>query len=368
MRGVPMAKILFVAQNFQIGGVQKALTNMLKVMDPANDIHLFVFGDGPLLNEVPDNVTVTHGNRVLRLMATPFRTVIQRKNPLDVLIRSALYVAVRIIGSHALYRMVMSRQRIKEHFDIAISYFTDVPGMYFNQGTNQFVIDYTNAPLKATWIHNDPIDGEFDVTYCQTICEKFDHVVCVSKAVRDKMALILPAYEEKFCVYHNQFPEDEIREKAQAYNCNYGQGFHIVTVGRVDNLQKRTDEIVRLCLRLKENGIREFCWHIVGDGPDLQKDKALAEDLGVNNLVVFEGAQNNPYPHILAANIFALYSAFEGFPMVIGEAQALGKYILTTNYAAAHEQIAPHQGYIADSDEEFFNKLKEIILLSRGEQ
>ena len=48
--------------------------------------------------------------------------------------------------------------------------------------------------------------------------------------------------------------------------------------------------------------------------------------------------------------------------MVIGEAQALNTFILTTNYAAAKEQIAPEQGIIAENDEEFYQELKRLIL------
>lgn len=46
-----MKKILFVAQNLQIGGVQRALVNMLDFMSPGDDVRLFVFGNGPLAVE-----------------------------------------------------------------------------------------------------------------------------------------------------------------------------------------------------------------------------------------------------------------------------------------------------------------------------
>jgi hypothetical protein len=48
--------------------------------------------------------------------------------------------------------------------------------------------------------------------------------------------------------------------------------------------------------------------------------------------------------------------------MVIGEAQALDTFVLTTNYAAAKEQILPEQGIIAESDEQFYQELKRLIL------
>ena len=78
--------------------------------------------------------------------------------------------------------------------------------------------------------------------------------------------------------------------------------------------------------------------------------------------ICFEGEKTNPFPYIKHADLFALYSAYEGFPMVIGEAQALDTFILTTNYAAAKEQITPEQGIIAEDDEQFYQELKRLIL------
>ena len=100
----------------------------------------------------------------------------------------------------------------------------------------------------------------------------------------------------------------------------------------------------------------------MGNGPDLPGNQQLARDLGVTELVCFEGEKTNPFPYISHADLFALYSAYEGFPMVIGEAQVLDTFILTTNYAAAREQITPEQGIIAESDEEFYQELKRLIL------
>ena len=122
------------------------------------------------------------------------------------------------------------------------------------------------------------------------------------------------------------------------------------------------DGIIRVCARLQSEGISDFQWHIVGNGPDLPGNQQLARDLGVADLVCFEGEQINPFPYIRHAHLFALYSAYEGFPMVIGEAQALGTFILTTNYAAAKEQISPEQGIIAQTDEDFYQELKRLIL------
>lgn len=356
-----MKKILFAAQNLQIGGVQKALINHLKTMPVGDDVCLFTFGDGPLIDEIPSFVRVIRGRRLLRLIATPMQVVLKKKNMVDLVVRILLTLLVRVIGSERMYLWLL-KGYCTDHYDTAISYFTDVPGNYFNQGTNLFVSEYVQAGEKLAWIHNDPIDGKFDRNHCENIYRGFDRLICVSHAVMERFSEFMPQYADKLAVYHNRFPVEEIQKMA-AEAIPYHTGcFHVVTVARIDNLQKRIDGIVKLCARLREDSVNGFSWHIVGGGPDLFGNQQLARELGVSDLVCFEGEKVNPFPYIKHADLFALYSAYEGFPMVIGEAQALDTFILTTNYAAAKEQITPEQGIIAEDDEEFYQELKRLIL------
>ena len=359
-------RILFVAQNMDVGGIQTSLVNLLKYIDmhylDEYEISLFSFGKGALLNKIPESVSVIAGNRLLQLSAEPFFSVLKRKHPVDILLRILLMLYVRLRGSEHFYRKQFQKHIPSTEYDIAISYFNDVPHNYFNQGTNLFVSEYVRSKEKLAWIHPDPIRAKFDVEFCRRIYRNFDRIVCVSRAVERNFHKLLPEYADKTEVIYNVFPVEEIQLLAQEKERYSKKTYHIVTVGRVDNSTKRMDGIVRMCARLKSEGITQFQWHIVGNGPDLLGNQQLANELRVAELVCFEGEQINPFPYIKNADLFALYSAYEGFPMVIGEAQALKTFILTTNYAAAKEQIAPGQGIIAENDEEFYQELKRLIL------
>ncbi|MCU4308168.1 glycosyltransferase family 4 protein [Acinetobacter radioresistens] len=63
---------------------------------------------------------------------------------------------------------------------------------------------------------------------------------------------------------------------------------------------------------------------LVGDGPEMIKLKHLAQDLGILDSVSFVGRQNNVEIYYKKASIFCLSSRFEGFPMVLVEAQCFG--------------------------------------------
>ena len=278
-------RILFVAQNMDVGGIQTSLVNLLKYVDTHHsddyEISLFSFGKGALLNQIPNSVPVTLGNRFLQLSAEPFFSVLKRKHPADILLRILLMVYVRLRGSERFYRKQFQKYISSGEYDIAISYFNDVPHNYFNQGTNLFVSEFVRAKKKVAWIHSDPIKANYDAEYCRRIYKRFDRIVCVSRAVETNFHQLLPEYTDKTQVIHNVFPTAELRLLAEEKD-PYAKGtIHIVTVGRVDNSTKRMDGIVRMCARLKSEGIAQFRWHIVGNGPDLPGNQQLARELGV---------------------------------------------------------------------------------------
>ena len=358
-------KILFVAQNLYVGGVQKAFVNLLNQIAKSGkyEISVFTFAKGPLEDELPRNIQLTEGNRVLQLSATPFRAVKEEGNIINIALRICITTLAKVIGTERFYRLCFQKQAAA--YDTAVSYFTDVPTGVFNKGTNWYVADFVRAGKKAAWLHTDPILGGFDKEYCRRVYKPFDTIICVSDAVRQKFIQMLPEYANKTETMHNVFDEEKIRVLARAYVPFQKSRFDIVTVARVDNASKRMDGIVHLCRRLKDVGLSGFIWRIVGDGPDMRANMELAEKLGVTDVIVFEGENTNPYPYIEQSDLFALYSAYEGFPLAIGEALILKIPILTTNYAAAKEQIPPGSGKIAASDEEFFALLKEYIVRSQ---
>jgi glycosyltransferase involved in cell wall biosynthesis len=76
---------------------------------------------------------------------------------------------------------------------------------------------------------------------------------------------------------------------------------------------------------------------IAGDGPEKARLKQLAEPLG--NAVLFVGHIADPWPLYHAADIFALPSHSEGFPMVLLEAMAAGTPIVATAVGGVPESL-----------------------------
>lgn len=357
--------ILFIAQNLYVGGIQKALLNTLKELSKYEcEIELFLFGGGELKEELPSNVKVIEGKKILKLISTPLSKVIESKNINDIILRLLSTIIVRITGSKKMYKFLFNIERKLDKYDVAISYFNDVPNNYFNQGTNQFLNSNVKANKKIAWIHTDPEKVGFNAEYCREIYKDIDLIVCVSNACMEKMKRIVPEFKDKLRVIYNCFPKDEIIKKSKDYTPEYDKKVvNIVTVARIDNSSKRIDSIIRVCKMLKENGVQNYKWTIVGDGPDLEKNIQLSNELMVNEYIDFIGNRTNPYPYIYNSDLFVLTSAYEGYPMVVCEALLLSTPVLTTNYSAAREQIDNKvNGIIVEMDEnDIYIKLKELL-------
>lgn len=362
-------KILFVGYNLFTGGVQKSLVNTLietnRFLDA--EIELFLFSNkGEMMKEVPENVKVIKGNYFLRLSATPFSMIIREHNLINIVSRIILMLLVRIIGSKMFYNLMFFIQKDTDSYDIAISYFNDVPENYFNQGCNQYVINHVKTMKKIAWIHTDPIKANFNYNYSKKIYEKFDTIVNVSKASKEKFDNFLEVYKKKSFVVYNFFPYEKFEEKSLSLNPVFifnSSVLNFVTVARIENKSKRIDRIIVVSKLLKESGTTNFKWRIIGDGPDLRSVKSLMERNEVGDLIEFIGEKDNPLPYIRNSDAFILTSDFEGYPMVVGEALGLGIPVITTAYASAHEQIINGvNGLIVNNNStDLFESIKLIL-------
>ena len=362
-----MKTILFVVQNLDIGGVQKAFINTANYLSSAGyEISVFAFSDGPLHSELNDSINIRYGKKLLRLMLTSIDDIKKSNRLVDLILRYCMVLVAKILGIRRLYNWLLKKEKDKKKYDIAVSYFNDVTIGFSNRGTNWYVADHTLATKKVAWIHTDPEKAGFDRKMCLQLYKTFDSIVCVSNAVREKMIKLLPEYKEKMCVVYNYYPEDIILEKAneplneEQFDQNK---FNIITIGRIENTSKRMDRIVNICLELKRRKNRDFSWYIVGDGPDEKMIKELAIRKNLTDIIHFTGRLHNPYVLLKRANLFVLTSAYEGYPMVIGEAMLLGIPVVTTNFAASNEMIINGEnGYICNMNENDLCEKIELLM------
>lgn len=169
---------------------------------------------------------------------------------------------------------------------------------------------------------------------------KADAVICVAKGVMDDLARLvgrLPTME----VIHNPVFDDNIitlsqEPIGQEQNFFNGGKPFIIAVGRLVKAKNYPSLLKAFRIVLK---IITADLVILGDGPEEDKLKKMAVDLGVADNVKFLGFKPNPYKYMSRASVFALSSIREGFGNVIVEAMACGAPVVAADYNSGPSEI-----------------------------
>ena len=106
----------------------------------------------------------------------------------------------------------------------------------------------------------------------------------------------------------------------------------IVSLGRLDNRQKRMDVMIDAFCQFHEQH-PDWSLHIYGGGPDKQliEDLILEKELG--NYVILKGVSKNSFEDISKAKIFAISSDYEGISNSLLEAMAVGMPVVSTDHS-----------------------------------
>jgi len=136
----------------------------------------------------------------------------------------------------------------------------------------------------------------------------------------------------------------------------------VIWVGRLAAAQKRADRMLRIW-KMIQSEVPEWELLIIGDGDQREALEKMASDLRLIN-TRFMGYQKTD-PFYESASILCLTSSYEGFPMVLLEAQSHGTIPVSFNCVEAIEHIIDtgKNGLIVESfhEDRFAEKLLKLI-------
>ncbi|MBN3843441.1 glycosyltransferase [Burkholderia sp. Ac-20349] len=128
----------------------------------------------------------------------------------------------------------------------------------------------------------------------------------------------------------NVIDVNAIRRRADA-EFERPAGRFVVSVARLDEGQKDHRTLLHAYAKWRSRSADVPALVLLGDGPDRSTLEQLAAELGIRDAVSFAGYCANPFPFIRAAEALVLSSRYEGAPMVLGEAMALGTPVLAAD-------------------------------------
>ena len=303
-------KIIFVMHEFSVGGAQRVILNLVNNFNKENyEVHLCLFKKkGELLQSLSDDVVLhdLNSNRVL-LGIAKFVKLIFKLKP-------------QIVFSSI------------THVNLLISILIPVFKQFL--GDIKFVTREVNIPsIRAKYLK---ASKKLDTIYKYSI-SNFDHIIAQSNLMKNDIIATYNVNSDRIKVISNPINREQIKLKSERNNSIqlFSNGkINIVAIG-VLRYQKGFDLLLKVMPLLESN----YHLHIIGEGGERKKLEELIKTNRLTDRVTLHGFKSNPYGYIRQSNFVVLSSRYEGFPNVILEANACGKYVLAFKCPGVSEEI-----------------------------
>ena len=301
-----MKKIAIFQCDFNVGGIQKALLNILNDIDySACQVDVFVYDD-KVFFDMP------------------------RHENLNIIFCKPYPFLNRLVYFELLHRFAPKPKTDKE-YDVAID---------FNSYRNECALGAISVKAKkrVMWIHNDvEIKQRHEPKYrvlwhfFKAKFKYFDEFCAVSPGIIDGFRRVSGIYDKKITAIPNHIDTAEIFEKAKApvdFRVDEAQ-YNLCTMGRICH-QKGFDILMEYMAKVHA-ARPDMHLYLLGDGPDREKLTEQIASLGLTDTVTLLGNQANPFPYVDQMDGFVLTSRYEGQGLVIWEAKTLGLEIFITD-------------------------------------
>ena len=301
-----MKKIAIFQSDFKVGGIQKALLNILNDIDYSQyEVDVFVYDD-QIFFDMPEKENL----RIIFCKPYPF-------------LNRLVYFE--------LLRRIAPKPKTDEEYDIAID---------FNSYRNECAVGAVSVKAKKRimWIHNDvEIKQRNELKYrvlwhfFKAKMKYYDEFAAVSPGIIDGFRRVSGIYDRKITAIPNHIDTAEIFEKA-ARPVDFAVDpacYNLCTMGRICH-QKGFDILMGYIAEVKKSR-PDLRLYLLGDGPDREKLTAQIAELGLQDTVTLLGNQPNPFPYVDKMDGFVLTSRYEGQGLVIWEAKTLGLELFITD-------------------------------------
>ena len=294
-----MKQIAFFQSDLRVGGIQKALVNILNEIDYSKccvDVFLY---DDQCFFDVP-----SHEN--LKIHYLP---------PMPSFYRLLHFGIVKAISKDVTGG---------KEYDVAVDFSS------YRQECAVGAIK-AHARKRVMWIHNDveikrANEPKYRVLwhFFKGKLRHYDAFAAVSPGIIGGFRRVTGITDKPIVSIPNHIDTGEIFRKVGApidFTVDESK-LNLCSVGRICH-QKAYDLLMTYLAEVKKTR-SDFHFYLIGDGPDRAALEQQIRELGLTEDVTLLGNQPNPFPYMDRMDGFVLTSRYEGQGMVIWEAKALG--------------------------------------------
>lgn len=173
----------------------------------------------------------------------------------------------------------------------------------------------------------------------------YDKIVCISTALKEHEINHLGRKPDKTIVIWNGVDTElfcprtiPVQERAAALGLKSIDA-EVFVVGTGVQLKQFKDipTLIRAAVRVKQQ--RDVLFVVAGLGPLEAELKALAAKLGIQDCFKFVGRMEDMPRFLNAIDLLALTSPFEGLGVIVLEAMAVGKPVITTDSGGVRDSV-----------------------------
>lgn len=361
--------LLFVMNNLNCGGAEKALISLLETIDYSRyNVDLLLFKkEGIFINQIPKHVN---------LLEEPpefiYFDMSIVKATIDSLKKGRILIALSRILAGIIFRteknparceqrvwkyISKSVKKINKEYDVAIGYLEKNPIYY--------CLEKVSAKKKIGFIHTDYTKLGMDPIIDKKYFNQLDHIVTVSEECANILRQQFPNDKDKIAVMYNIVSPTIINKLSKESVNIVNEKINIVSVGRL-NSYKGFDMAIEACKDLVENGFN-VKWTVIGEGEEREKLEKMIKSLQLEDNFILLGLKENPYPYMKKADIYVQPSRFEGKSIAIDEAKILQKPIVVTNFSTAKDQIVNQEtGLIVEMNPKSLSKGIEGLIVNEN--
>ncbi|NLZ00517.1 MAG: glycosyltransferase [Pirellulaceae bacterium] len=313
-------RVLCVIGSMGVGGSERQMAEVLTHLDRNRFQPLLytVYREGPLLDEVPEDVPVFSfwedrrpprwywPGRIRRMQVRHLAGIAQAER-VDLILDRTIHTT--LIAAPAAWRAGVP----------------EIP----------VIVSHPQSDLRTI--------GRFVAAKRRLLRQAYSRaarVVAVSSDLRQEAIRCYNLPEQQVVVVRNGIDLRRIDRLAAAPAPAFPPGlFHVIQVGRLQAEKGQRiliEAVAELVLRRTRTALVA---HLVGDGRDERLLKELVAQRGLEQHVCFLGRQANPLPLVRQADLFCIPSLFEGMPNALLEAMACRTPVLAADCPTGPREI-----------------------------
>lgn len=329
-------KVIFHSGSLRMGGLERVLVEVLQNIDLNKfDIDLLIEDEfkkeNIFENDIPKGIKITYLRPEKLIEKTKWLRE-RKKNIIYKIGYNIMMILERWIRNQNLMLFLKNNEA-----EVLID---------FDNGLSKDIHKIKNMK-KIAWLHNSIPKLKKKKSKIEKFGKRlnnYDVIVAICDDMKVETETIFPYLKGRVTRIYNPFNFERIKDLAEndshlsKKEKEMLKENYIVSVSRLDNVQKDYPTLLKAFKELKNEGFDKKLY-IVGDGPSRKEIEDQIIELNLEEEVKLLRQQKNPYIWMKNADLFVHSSKYEGLPTVLIEAMIVNTIVTSSDCPTGPREI-----------------------------